>query len=311
MNFRLSLPCLLAADTPNAFQVWLAANWWAAVIIIVLASAVGVMGYLIYKWKVPTAPARLSEKTFRHLVAKTVLMSAIWGTVVLAGLAVLMPKDNSAKDVLSIVLPLFGTWVGTLLAYYFGKDNYKSAAKNSEKLAKAMNATDKLKEIPVTQPGLMIPIAKIELPPVVQGKRIAEFNTILLKDLRDQMKQQRMPLIGPDTGAPYAVIHKSLITDFLVKQGLIAAANLDTTTLKQLLDDPDAGKVAKNSFVVVPNTASLADVKERMTQQSQQAGVNCEDAFITTPGTSKVEGWITNDIIAANAMAVTADGKTT
>lgn len=304
MNFHLTFPCLLGEAT-NSIGTWAAANPWPAAMILV--ATIIVAGIVTYFVSYLPARERRSEDDFRHLVAKSVLFSAIWGTVVIAGLAIF--GSDRAKDVLAIVLPMFGTWVGTLLAYYFGKDNYESAAKNSANLARALTGMEKLQAIPVTQFGIMIPLAKIELPDLVKGKTVAECGSVVLKDLQAQMKQQRLPLIDPATGAAYAVIHKSLINDFLVKQGTVAPGNLATATLKQLLDDPDAGKIAKNSFVVVENTATLGGVKERMTQQSQRAGTTCEDAFIVAPGSTRVEGWVTNDIINANSLASTSDGK--
>ena len=74
-------------------------------------------------------------------------------------------------------------------------------------------------------------------------------------------------------------------------------ARFATTSLQDLLDAPEAGAFAKASFVVVQNTATLAEVKERMMQQTQSTGASCEDAFVTPPGNARVEGWITSDII--------------
>jgi hypothetical protein len=302
MSLHLTSPFLFG-DLPDGIGKWATANPWPAALIVIVALIVaGIATYLI---RILPSRERNSEDDFRHLVAKSVLFSAIWGTVVIASLAIF--GSDRARDVLSVVLPMFGTWVGTLLAYYFGKDNYESAAKNSANLARALTGMEKLQAIPVTQPGIMIPFAKIEVPDLVKGKTIAECGSVMLKDLQAQMRQQRLPLFDPPTGAVFAVIHKSLINDFLVRQGALAPANLASATLKQLLDDADAGKIAKNSFVVVENTATLAGVKERMTQQSQRAGTTCEDAFIVAPGSTRVEGWVTNDIINANSLASAAD----
>ena len=116
------------------------------------------------------------------------------------------------------------------------------------------------------------------------------------------MTRERLPLIDPASGSVVAVLHKSLINDYLVKRGRAILADLTTATLKQLLDDPDVGSLAKESFVLIPNSATLADTKEAMMRKQVPNGVNCEDAFVTAPGGSKVEGWITNDIISQHAQ---------
>ncbi len=306
MNLDLGLPSLFAqavSPTPSAIEKWTETNP-VPTTIIATAAIIGVTAIAtVYSWKPPRVTPPSNDEGFRHIVAKTVLFSAIWGTVTVAGLAILVPSTNT-RDILSLLLPVFGTWVGTLLAYYFGKDNYESGARNSASLARALTGMEKLRAIPVTQAGIMIPVDKIDLPAAVKGKKVADYASILLQDVRLQMKRQRLPLIS-ERGYAYAVVHKSLIDDFLLKD----PANAATAKLADLIGDATAGKVAKESFVVLADTVTLADVKARMEQQSRSSGVSCEDAFITPAGSDKVVGWITNDIINSNALPYTSDGR--
>lgn len=268
---------------------------------------------------------KMSEEDLRHFVAKSVLISAIWGLVVVAGLAILMPtaKATSAKDILTLLLPVFGTWVGTLLAYYFGKDNYESGARNSEKMARAVGGLEKLRSIAASTK--MVALGAIERPDSWKDKWPADFGKVVLKNLVTEMKRQRLPLLDVVTGSAVAMVHKSLITEFLLKQGVDAEAKfkkenpgakvediakagtdaMSAATLKDLLDDKNGhfAKTAKKSFVTVPITATLAEVKEQMDQQSRATDVKCEDAFLVASGSIRVEGWITNDIIQDNSQA--------
>ncbi|HEY5590898.1 MAG TPA: hypothetical protein VIK55_07750 [Paludibacter sp.] len=41
-------------------------------------------------------------------------------------------KFKDIKDLFGMLLPLIGTWVGTVLAYYFSKDNFEAASKTDE-----------------------------------------------------------------------------------------------------------------------------------------------------------------------------------
>ncbi len=102
------------------------------------------------------------------------------------------------------------------------------------------------------------------------------------------------------------MVHKSLINEFLVKQ---LPGEIDKATLGGLIDDTESGNTAKNSFAVVLDNATLADVKEAMARQSTACGVTCEDAFILSLKDHSVVGWITNDIIEANAVPCTIDGN--
>ena len=47
----------------------------------------------------------------------------------------------------------------------------------------------------------------------------------------------------------------------------------------------------------------MADVKSRMSERKVPSGVACEGAFVTQTGSTKVEGWITNDTIEVTARA--------
>src|SRR3990172_8572037 len=61
---------------------------------------------------------------------------------------------GAGKDLLNILLPVFGAWAGTVMAYYFTRKNYESAAN----IAQQMSADDKLRTI--SAKDAMIPIDK-------------------------------------------------------------------------------------------------------------------------------------------------------
>lgn len=71
---------------------------------------------------------------------------------------VIFGNSPNSPNIFNAVLPVFVTWVGTLLAYYFGKDNYESGAQHSADLARDLTGAEKLRKIPVT--SVMIPFDK-------------------------------------------------------------------------------------------------------------------------------------------------------
>jgi len=324
MSIAFSFLVQTAAAPPNEFEKWLMANPWLFITIVGLSVAVAVLGVILFRIKVNYKPAKMNEDDLRHLVAKSVLFSAIWGLIIVAALAILTPSGvgNKAEKILTMLLPVFGTWVGTLLAYYFGKDNYESGARNSENMARAVGGLEKLRSIAAKTK--MIGAGAIERPPSWQNQWPTDYGAVLLKGLVDEMPKQRLPLLDAQTGGVVAVVHKSLITEFLLKQvadaeveakkanaaapaadiAMAGANAMAKATLKGLLDDSGIyGKTAKKSFATVPSTATLAEVKEQMDQQGKAAEIACEDAFLVSPGTIRVEGWITNDIINENSQA--------
>jgi hypothetical protein len=282
-------------DNPGYFALGLVAS----VALIAIAAAIPLTVFLKTRnenRKGQTATP--ANDPFRDVVARTVLTFSIWGLILVAIVPALLFKSSDPKETLNVLLPVFGTWVGTLLAYYFGKDNFESGAKMA---TTALTGQEKLQSIPVTT--VMIPVSGIELPQEVRD-HADHYDQIHLAVVSTQMetsKRERLPLINPANGAAVAVLHKSLIDRFLIRK---STANppvaLADVTLQQLLDDLQAGKVAKDSFVVIPNTATLADAKAAMTQKSTP-DLTCEDAFVTAPGSTKVLGWITSDIINENS----------
>jgi hypothetical protein len=243
-----------------------------------------------------------SDARLRNDVAMTVLIGSISGIVLLGALVIIGVNRDNTANIFNAVLPVFGTWVGTLLAYYFGKDNFESGAQHSANLAREFAGIQKLRSIQAR--SVMIPFDKIEIPPAVKDKPESEYINVPLLAVINTMTRERLPLFVPVTQAIRAVLHKSLINEFLVKQATMASPprSFEAVTLQDLLNDADAKKSAE-TFVVLPNTATLADVKERMTAKSLESQPSCEDAFITAPNSPAVQGWITSDIIDQNSKA--------
>jgi len=47
-------------------------------------------------------------------------------------------------------LPLFGAWVGTILAFYYGREDFEASTRSFTKIAESVGGTEKLKEIEVS-----------------------------------------------------------------------------------------------------------------------------------------------------------------
>ena len=299
----------LAADNEAASRLadWCSKNPWP-IVLLVIALLVAAIAFTDPRRKLSsnvnspfTVSGNGSEPRLRNIVAITVLVGSISGIVILGTLVIVQPGTNNA-NIFNAVLPVFGTWVGTLLAYYFGKDNYESGAQHSADLARDLTGMAKLSSIPATK--VMIPFDKIEIPQELREKPESEYGNMTLLSVNQAMTRERLPLFLPVTHAVRAVIHKSLINDFLVRRPRATSPpiSVGSITLKDLLSDSEA-KMSAESFVTLPNTASLADVKQSMVSKSLQAQKSCEDAFITAPGSATVQGWITNDIVEQNSRA--------
>jgi CBS domain len=229
-----------------------------------------------------------TDKT-REWLAITMVVLSVGGVVVIAGLAIGFAKDRGGESstVFNSLLPLFGTWVGTILAFYFARENLQAATDSTVRLS-GLNAP----QTPVQQ--VMLPKARITSQDVAAG---VSPDTVLLSDLLTKMKNanvHRIPILNSGGGVEY-VVHDSTITAYADQVGKNPNdATTFTDTMGQLVAQDPFGKAVKAIAVVGPN-ASLNDARAAMT-----AVDGCNDVFVTSNGqrTDPILGWLTNTDLA-------------
>jgi hypothetical protein len=248
-----------------------------------------------------SAPAAPIEDTSRRWLTYAVVVISIAGVIGLS-IVVLLSKQtgnlDTAKFVFSAVLPLLATWVGTILAYYFSKENFMAATQSVTELARTVTSAEKLKAIPVKDK--MRPLAMIAYEQVKPGDEDGKSLTDLLKKYANL---ERIPILDSSLSIRF-LIYKSMIDKYLsrIAQGvaaLPAGKSATTLTLKDLLDsDPSLKFLFENSFGFVALSATLADAKRVMDQIDK-----CSDVFVTQNGTKSeaIIGWITDNTITENA----------
>lgn len=195
--------------------------------------------------------------------------------------------ETTLTTVFNTLVPLFGTWVGTVLAFYFSSKNYEAAAKATKDLVGQLG-DDRLKQIPIKD--AWIPASGISGLPVDDGK---ESTVDFVKDVEGLLNTQisRVPVWDANKVVRY-VLHESMVYRFLAKN------KKPDPTLQDFLDfAADAGTyrdiVSKIGWV--SQTATLADAKAKM-----EGTPNCQDVFVTASGSNiePVLGWVTNVEIA-------------
>jgi hypothetical protein len=222
------------------------------------------------------------------------LIVVLWGIAVVVAFSVVAilvaqaeEKLETTKTLLASVLPVLGTWVGTVLAYYFAKENFESAARATKEL---VGIEEKLRSVPV--PTAMIPIDKADK---VQLKKDQDPDKLVLKDLLQKMdaaKRNRLPVLNA-AGAAVYVIHRSSLTEFITQQSLDPASGTAPAvlTIGDLKNKRADLFCAISGWASVKRGATLADAKKAM-----EALAGCSDAFVTESGrpSDPVIGWITN-----------------
>ena len=232
---------------------------------------------------------------FREWLATIVVVISLIAVTVLGTIAIIHSdnKGSSAQSILTMVLPMIGTWVGTVLAFYFGKEQLEAATRSVTAIAQQLTPEEKLKSTKVT--STMIPRAEMKVF-TDDPSTLKLFNA--LEQLESEKKGNRLPILTAQ-GQPLHVIHRSFVDRFIskkAKEGL-TPDQLKNLTLADLLKDPEFQKLTTATFAVVPSSATLADAKSAMEALKPW----CQDVFVISSTGEPVIGWITNSIIEANA----------
>jgi hypothetical protein len=234
-----------------------------------------------------SAPPELSH------IARWVLLIAGAGILLISVASILAAAitdtehlAQTTQSIFNALLPLFGTWVGTVLAYYFSNKNFESASKSVERMVN-VTLEQKLGKLAVgkemLQPGQ---ITALQIP---AGKAVKD---ILLTDVRAKLggKITRLPILDSNGAVKY-IVHQSGLFKFLAEQALAGkTAQISTLTLQDMVDDAELRQWVSN-IAYVPETASVAEAKKQMELQP-----GCQDLIVTKTGAKDepMLGWMTN-----------------
>jgi hypothetical protein len=232
-------------------------------------------------------PVPEKKRTADRLAMTVVILSAAL-IAVLSGLAIAFAgeKASTAKDVLNTVLPLIASWVGTVLAYYYSRENLNTATRNATEMAQQLSGAEKLQILRVRDS--MIPVDRIDTLKVEDTTPLAD-----IVDFLHKRGRQRLPLFS-ERGVVRFIVHLSTINAF-ISQCALEKRPLEGLTFSDLIAEPAHAELLRTSFGVVSESATLAEAKAALEQ-----GRDREDVFITRSGgrDEPVLGWITdNDLV--------------
>jgi hypothetical protein len=251
----------------------------------------------------PPQESTIEAKSRRWLTFVVVIIS-VTGVVAL-GITTLVVKSPGTNDpfekvkyVSATILPLLASWVGTILAFYFSKENLMAATQSVTDLSKAITGIDKLKSIPVREK--MRPLSEIKFEQVLNGGEAK----VKLSDLLKKYTNVERIIILDDKNVVRFLIYKSMVERYLSRIAtdpalLPAGVAIADLTLKHLFDSDSQMRVLfETSFGFVRVDATLADAKQVMDKIPK-----CQDVFVTQTGDPKepIIGWVTDNAILENA----------
>lgn len=233
------------------------------------------------------------QKTRRRL-AFWIIIASILGIAVVAGLAIVFSgaeeRAETTRLVFTSMLPLFGTWVGTVLAFYFSRESLEAATQSTiDTLRLSGTLNDRS---PVSQ--VMVPASNMTAITLGAGETA---ESISLHDVFSQMRssgRRRIPILDTSSKALY-LVHDSTINQFASSLGKNPAdKGAFTETMGDLLADADLRSLVE-AFGFVSQDAVVADARAAM-----RAIDGANDVFVTVTGqkSEPVIGWVTNTDLA-------------
>ena len=232
--------------------------------------------------------ATTSRDRFKNILA--------WAVFVLSVLSIWLVtwlysgKNGDLDKAFSVLVPLFSTWVGTILAFYFARENFDTANASVQKLVEKLSPDQQFAATSVQQ--VMKKRSAIRSLTLGPG----EDATTSISKLKGLLGNgaSRLPVFDPNGVLKY-MIHDSTLTRFIADRAVSAPPlDLDQLMLPTLLAHVIGGEPAlkicqRNAFVKID--ATIADARTAML-----ALKGAQDVFVTQTGKADapVEGWLTN-----------------
>jgi len=221
----------------------------------------------------------------RETIAMTVIIVSSCLLIFIGAIAIFgaaaEKKGEAAIDVMTMVLPVVATWVGTVIAFYFGRENFEAANEQVNRLVERMPGDQKAQS---KISSIMRTLAKTTH---IKDSNALKLNLQAIKAKFDD--QITRLIIVDDNNYPLYLIHESRVDNYINDGGL------DTDTLEGFLKDRKAKKGlgfgADAGFVTVSKDISISDAKRDM-----QAVAGCQDIIITEKGNAiePMLGWVSN-----------------
>jgi hypothetical protein len=229
------------------------------------------------------------ESKTRTWIAIAIVVVSVIGIAAIAVTLLIVADENRAdmaQLVFSSVLPLFGTWVGTVLAFYFARENLQAATESARVLTGLAEPEKPVEDV-------MIPATTWLAYDLPAG---ANAEDVKLAELHNRMRaidppSRRLPIRNA-AGAVLYVLHDSTLTAYAehVKETTTSL----TKTLGDLLKEP-AFKELVSAIGFVAKGASIGDARRVMSSIK-----HCNDVFVTDSGKrdERATGWLTTTLLA-------------
>lgn len=220
----------------------------------------------------------------RDRLSWVILIGSLAVITILAVTVIVQSNDkNDTMTIFNMVLPVAASWVGTILAFYFGKQNFETANKQVRDMIQ-QSSTETRKDVLVTT--IMKPFADMAQYKLKEGQTEKEVKLTELHKLLEG-KVNRLPIVDTNGVVKY-MIHEASLDKYVAKIGK------DTDTLDIFLQKSKETGFEyglNKAFVVVKEGATLLEANAKMEEYPF-----ARDVFVTRGGTPQEPyiGWVSN-----------------
>jgi len=223
-----------------------------------------------------------SKASKNHIAC--IILSFSMSAITLLALFVIWKQPDEGKNIFNIVLPVFASWVGTILAFYYGKDNFESANQQVRELVRKLTPEERSKTIVSSIMRYLDNMVYFEIPSgqTEQDIKLSQLNDLLVNST------SRLPVVDAQS-IPKYMLHESSIDKYLASDG----STLDDTFQQFLDKQKEAGfdYSLNNGYVIVSENSTLSEAKRKM-----EGYKSCQDIFVTKDGKrdEPLKGWMSN-----------------
>ena len=220
----------------------------------------------------------------RNKVAYFTLIISSLAIFILAIVTIMKGDAKASMTIFNTTLPVFASWIGTVLAFYFGRENFESANKQVQNIV--TNLTSKVTSQNSIDTIMITPYAMT----IFKIEKDKNIDNIKLSDLQEKFsthKVSRLPILNTQNQIQY-MIHQSKINSYLITKGVEAK---DVSLALFLKDNKqnDSESDESKRFIIVSKYTPLEETQKRL-----QKCKKCKDIFVTQNGKKEEEiiGWI-------------------
>jgi len=241
------------------------------------------------------ADSTASKWEFKNLLAWAVFLVSTFGILATGYYASKgAGGDTSPREVFMTLVPLFSTWVGTILAFYFSRENFETANRAVNQAIEKLTPEQEMQQTAVSQV-----MKKRNAIKGIDLASPADEANVTIAQVRSLLDQgfTRIAIFAPNNLIKY-IIHEATLNKYIADSAAAGAA-IDLTTAKlsdflafKIGNDDVKSLVSKMGFV--KSDANLKDARAAML-----AIKGAQDVFVTKSGKKDEEvlGWLTNSDI--------------